>query len=85
MQKLFNVDENGNFKIIAQELTIEKSGNSNGAFNIPILLTDLQGNSNLVMVNVELSNLLKQVKCPKIADAAMCKFSINRTTFDPSK
>lgn len=85
MQKLFQVDRFGNFKITASSLTINQSINGNGTFHVPILLRDLEGNTKRVSVIVQLSNLLKQVKCPQIADSTLCKFSINRTSFDPSK
>lgn len=84
MAKLFAVDPQGQFRITASRLTREQSYFMNGTFNVEIGIVDLYGHSDVVTVVVQLSEVLKNVQCPKIVESAMCRFSINRTTFDPS-
>ena len=84
MSRLFYVDGDGNFKIIANELTISQSSNKNGTFFIPIRLIDLQGYAENVNVIIQISNFLSQVRCPRISEYADCRYSVNRTVFTPS-
>lgn len=84
MAKLFYVDMDGYFRVKAPRLTMESSFNSSGNFYVDVLVADLYGYTEIVQVTVRLSALLNYVACPKIADAALCRFSINRTSFDPS-
>ena len=83
MNKLFKIDEKGSFKIIVNKL--DSSQTQNGVFQVPITIIDQFNNINMVTVIVQLSNLLSKNQCPKIAESAMCKFSIDRENFDPSK
>lgn len=87
MAKLFAIDNEGEFRVSASKLTREQSYYANGTFSVDIGLVDLYGHTETVNVIVQVSETapLKTLQCPKIVDSAMCRFSINRTTFDPSK
>jgi hypothetical protein len=84
LSKYFQIDAYGTFKIIADKLDSSLTANKNGTFVVPILISDLKGYTETVIVVVQLSCLLKENQCPRILDTAMCQFSINQTTFDPS-
>ncbi|RNA42470.1 cadherin-87A [Brachionus plicatilis] len=83
LENLFRVGEDGVFKISAKKLDMSNSVNQNGTFLVPILVNDENDNSQLIHVIVQLSSFLITNQCPKISDNAMCKFSINRESFDP--
>ncbi|CAF1065879.1 unnamed protein product, partial [Brachionus calyciflorus] len=85
MAKLFFVDQNGLFKILATQLDISQTPNQNGVFNILILASDEFGNSILLTVILQLSKYISNTQCPRISESAICKFSINRETFDSNK
>lgn len=85
MAKLFSVDSQGYFRVVANKLTREQSYFMNGTFAVEVGLVDLFGHTETVIVVVQVSDMLKNVQCPRIVDSAMCRFSINRTTFDPSR
>lgn len=85
MAKLFTVDSQGYFRVIANKLVREQSYFMNGTFTVEVGLVDLYGHTDTVTVVVQVSEMLRNVQCPRIVDSAMCRFSINRTTFDPSK
>lgn len=85
MAKLFSIDSQGHFRVIASKLTREQSYYMNGTFSVDIGLVDLYGHTETVNVVVQVSEALKNLQCPRIVESAMCRFSINRTTFDPSK
>ena len=83
MAQLFSIDYTGTFKVIVPRLSPNDRRCINGTFLVPISLTDLQGNMNFITVLVQLSTLINQN--PKIAEAALCQFTINQTSFDASK
>lgn len=84
MARLFYVDNEGNFKILTNQLTFAQSFGQNGTFFVPILVSDMSGNLQNVKVILQLSSLLNQVRCPRISEAVDCKYTINRTIFTPS-
>lgn len=85
MAKYFVVDDQGVFKIVANQLTREQSPFMNGTFIVDVDLVDSFGHKDAVKVTVQIAEIFKNLQCPKIVESAMCRFSINRTTFDPSK
>ena len=85
MTSYFQIDSYGNFKIIVNKLEDSDSPYGNGTFLVPVLLTDLHGCSNSVLITVQLSKFITNNRCPQISDKALCSFSINKTDFDPSK
>jgi hypothetical protein len=85
LSKYFQIDAYGSFKIVTKKLDASMTSNGNGTFVVPILLSDLKGYMETVIVIVQLSCLVKENQCPRILDTAMCLFTINQTTFDPSK
>ena len=85
MAKYFVVDDQGTFKIVVNHLTREQSPFMNGTFVVDVDLVDLYGHKDAVKVIVQVAEIFKNLQCPKIIESAMCRFSINKTTFDPSK
>lgn len=85
MAKFFVVDDQGVFKIVANQLTREHSPFMNGTFIVDVDIVDLYGHKDAVKVIVQIADIFKNLQCPRIVESAMCRFSINRTTFDPSK
>lgn len=85
LNKFFDVDENGVFKILTNNLDESMSMYQNGTFLIPILVKDKYENSQLIHVILQLSKNLKQKQCPKISNNAICRFSINLESFDASR
>jgi hypothetical protein len=84
MAVIFDVDSTGEFKIkvpLTASLAIDKDG----FFSVLIQITDLNLNTEIATVIVQLTNFVKENKCPKILDDALCNFTINQTTFDKSK
>ncbi len=84
MSRLFFVDNDGNFRVSALQLTYTQSPYKNGTYYVPIRLTDLQGNTQNVNVIVQVSSILNQVQCPKINENVDCRYTVNRTVFLPS-
>lgn len=88
MKKFFIIDMFGNFKIIAEKLTISDSPAKDGLFRIPVLVSSSSSAAQcteVVTISVTLSRTLNQNNCPKISDAALCHFSINKTDFDSNR
>ncbi len=84
MSRLFYIDNEGNFRISATQLTYTQSPYKNGTYYVPVRLIDLQGNSQSVKIIVQVSSTLNQVQCPKINENVDCRYTVNRTVFLPS-
>jgi hypothetical protein len=84
MARIFYVDNSGNFRISASQLSYTQSPYKNGTYHVPVRLTDLHGNQDTVSVIVQTSLALSQAQCPKIAENVDCKYTVNRTVFAPS-
>lgn len=89
MAKLFAVEpQTGAFRVAASQLSREQSPFKNGTFHVPVDLVDIfDANTVYERANVvvQLSEMLTDVQCPRIVESAMCRFTINPTTFDPSE
>ncbi len=85
MKRFFNVNTNGKFEIITNQLSITDSPYLNGTFDVPILITDSQNCFQSIVVTVQLSKIVTNTQCPKISDQSLCTFTINKTNFDPNR
>lgn len=84
MSRLFYIDPTGVFKVSAISLRTQDTC-KDGSCYVPVQISDINGNTYDLSIVVQMSQILKDVQCPIISEASICRFKINTSSFDPSK